>query len=200
MAGKFKAGRGIKRVKLFQSTIQAWHTAFATTEGVQDPFTPKISGSARGGGMRDVRELESAKVLKVINALSAEIRHAGMFCFCPKDSKVEIQARDKLCDQLWQKFLSFDPENPRLSYWQTVRMTILITAVLEEGRAQANGHSVLSDASVASRMGIDKSTFSRTWADSYRALVAYMSESARAALAEVEPIVNQLNDVYQEAV
>lgn len=185
-------------MKLFGSSIEAWHAAFATSEGVQDPFTPRITGGTRNGGMRDVREAESGKIRKAILDMDYHLRHFGMLAYGP-DSKLQIQSRDKVYNILWDKFLELTPDNKKLSYWNTVRMTILIIAVVEEGRAQANGESALSDASVACRMGIDRSSFSRTWADSYRALVEMFSGTARAALTEIEPLVNQLNARYKQA-
>lgn len=181
---------------LFESSIDAWHAAFATAEGVQDPFSPRVGSGTRDGGMRGVREAESSKVRKAVNALESNLYAAGMYSYGPDNSTYSLGARDKLCNFLWREFQAMAPENARLSYWHTVRMTILITAVLEEGRAQANGESALSDACVASRMGIDKSSFSRTWANSYRQLVELMSGNARAALTEIEPLVNDINKRY----
>jgi hypothetical protein len=181
---------------LFESSIEAWHAAFATAEGVQDPFSPRVSGGSRDGGMRGVREAESLKVAKAVQALADDLYSAGMYSYGPSDTKTFYQARDKLASILWGKFVSIAPDNALLSYTKTVRMTILITAVLEEGRAAACGESVLSDACVASRLGIDRSSFSRTWADSYRQLVQHMSERARTALTEIEPVVNEINRLY----
>lgn len=181
---------------LFESSIEAWHAAFSTREGVQDPFSPRISGGSKVGSMSGVREAESAKVAKVISALADDLHSAGMYSYGPMDTKVFYSARDKLANILWAKFISLAQENALLSYTKTVRMTILITAVLEEGRAAACGESVLSDACVASRLGIDRSSFSRTWAESYRQLVEHMSVLARTALTEVEPTVNEINRRY----
>ena len=74
-------------------------------------------------------------------------------------------------------------------------MLILVSAAVDDVRYRASngGEKAFSHAAVAVRMGISRSSFSETWAQSYEHIVKFVFDLAMSALTEVELLINELN-------
>lgn len=184
---------------LFESPQIAWHDAFTTEEGLQDPYTPKVRGTAAPSGAREVRLAELVKVRKAVMALPDAQRHAGLWAFGP-EGEAAFHARKKLQQRAWGLLLKLAPARAAENYEKNYRMVILVVAILEEVRSRANDSDKgCSEAVIASRLGIDRSSFSRTWAPLYRDAVALLYRDAMDGLTAIDPLVQDINRRYQRS-
>lgn len=182
---------------LFENAMTAWHDAMMTREGVQDPFAPKIAGTAPGAS-GEVYDAALAQIAKAIKALPKEQRIAGNWCYGPDSLKNAVgQARDLMYAHYREnngtKFVS--------SYASTIKVTILVGAAAQDVRHRAsnNGEAHLSHAEVASRLAMARSSFSQTWRQDYEGMINHLHQLALQALTELEPLVNEMNRNYQKA-
>ncbi len=183
-------------MSLFGSPIEAWHAAFATREGVQDPFSNKVIGTC-GSDMCGVKEAELAKVVKVINALDPVLHACGMWCYLPAEHVDLIAYRNKIYEQLWSQAVPANPQ--RLNNFQrTTRLQIMIShaAVDARSRSGEKGASEYSHAQVASHMGISRAGFLKSWRDDYESLIVSVLNAASLALVEIDPVLESINERY----
>ncbi|WP_445364861.1 hypothetical protein ACJJJB_00180 (plasmid) [Microbulbifer sp. ANSA001] len=182
---------------LFESPEQAWHDAFTTVEGFQDPYSPRPPKGTAPSSYRAVLEGELAKVRKVIKSLPEALRDSGMWAFGPDGSDVTRKSRDKMNQRVWEFLLDQGPENAYRRFEKNCRMTVLITAISEQVRSEANDARGSSEAIIAAHMGINRSTFSRVWAPVYRGALDAFKGEAKAALTGIDPLIQEINRRYR---
>lgn len=180
---------------LFESPQEAWHFAFACREGIQDPFTPKVGTGTKPCGASH-KELEARKVKALVNGLPPTVKDMGVWSFSPEGTSAVIKARDKILQRTWKFVVALGAGKHLQFFSMTNRVLILVAAVVEEARFRANDESKLSHACVASRMGINASSFSRSWKPIFEDAVAVLEGEAREAITPVSILVDDINRKY----
>jgi len=183
-------------LSLFNTSINAWHDALMTKDGVQDPFTPKIT-STKPGSFSETYDASLSKINRKIDGLKKPARDAGNWCYGPES----IAVKERICQMLYTRYQQRNGDQFTKRCVQTTKVLIMVNSAAADlrFRACADGDRNLSHNQVAIRMGIDRSSFSKTWADGYEDMIDHVWALARDGLTEVEVLVNQMNVEHQRA-
>lgn len=188
-------------MSIFESSIMAWHDTLLTHEGVQDPFEPSVS-STKPGGFAEIYDAELVKVRKAIRKLDKVQREVGDWCYGPKDnSNTYHTSRARVMHRLYRRYLARQGIEFVWSCTETHQVLIMAGCAVDclQHRASSEGKPLLSHAEVAHRLKVAKSTFSEKFSTSYEDMIEHGLAFAKAALTEIDPVVNEINAKYRRA-